>query len=104
MHSAHELTWRLPVLRPRIGAALAPLFVSSMTGVPMFSETPTDRPDLLRARAVLDAMRDPAGKQVRTVKEAIVWIDKHRPGLTQAWRAWVAERRILKGNPPPLLS
>ena len=75
---------------------------------------PTDRPDLLRARAVLDAMRNPAGKQVRTVVQAVAWIDKNRPGLTAAWATWVKARRplkpslakpnLLKPNPPPLLA
>lgn len=49
----------------------------------------TKRPDLVRARAVLDATRDPDGKQIRTVVQAVAWIDKTQPKLTDAWLTWV---------------
>jgi hypothetical protein len=49
----------------------------------------TRRPDLVRARAVLDATRDPDGKQIRTVGQAVLWIDKTQPKLTDAWLTWV---------------
>jgi hypothetical protein len=66
---------------------------------------------LVRARAVLDATRDPAGKQIRTVVQAVAWIDKTQPKLTDAWLTWVgvqarkkkkAEPLPLKGAAPPL--
>lgn len=66
----------------------------------------SNRPDLVRARAVFHAMRNSAGKQIRTVVEAVAWIDKHQPELTDAWRNWVTDRAEAKRqkNPPPLLA
>jgi len=65
------------------------------------------RPDLIRARAVLGAMRNASGKQIRTVAQAVVWIDKHHPELTDAWLSWVDEKSggdPNRKNPPPLLA
>ncbi len=52
----------------------------------------TSRPDLVRARAILNSIRDPAGKQIRTVDQAVAWIDKTQPKLTDAWLTWVGEQ------------
>ena len=49
------------------------------------------RPDLVRTKAVKDAMRDSAGKKIRTAEEAEAWIDKSRPDLTEAWLSWLGE-------------
>ena len=56
----------------------------------------TTRPDLVRARAIREAMQDSRGKQLRTAEEAEVWIDDNRPELTDAWLSWVGENL---GNP-----
>jgi hypothetical protein len=51
----------------------------------------TSRPDLVRARAIQEAMRDRLGKPIRTVEQAEEWVDKTRPELTDAWLSWVGE-------------
>ena len=62
----------------------------------------TNRPDLVRARAVLEATRNSAGKQIRTVDQAVAWIDKTQPKLTDAWLTWVGvQARKKKAQVPP---
>ena len=56
----------------------------------------TTRPDLVRARAIREAMQDSRGKRIRTAEEAETWIDDNRPDLTDAWLSWVGENL---GNP-----
>jgi hypothetical protein len=57
----------------------------------MMSALQTSRPDLVRARAIREAMQDSKGKQIRSNAEAETWIDDNRPDLTDAWLSWVGE-------------
>jgi len=57
----------------------------------MLNALHTTRPDLVRARAIREAMQDSRGRQLRTAEEAEAWVDDNRPDLTDAWLSWVGE-------------
>jgi hypothetical protein len=57
----------------------------------MLNALQTSRPDLVRARAIREAMQDSRGKQIRSAEEAETWVDGNRPDLTDAWLSWVGE-------------
>jgi hypothetical protein len=57
----------------------------------MLKKLDATRPDLVRARAIHEAMTDSRGRHIRTIEQAEAWIDANRPELTDAWLSWVGQ-------------